>query len=123
MRLGHWQVHAAAIATHTVDDTQKGVPPDSTAHTPLAETANRSLRDGPSSGTNTTQTLTVLLHALQELDDNLGGRADQHLALATLLSVGHRLQGIGQNAHAHHLDCGGARTHTHSIEAHPHDHI
>lgn len=53
---------------------------------------------------------TVLLHHLQELDDDLGGRAQQHLALATLLSVRHRLQGIGQHAHAHHLDCGQATT-------------
>jgi len=48
---------------------------------------------------------TVLLHGLQELDDHLGGGADQNLALAALLSVRHRLQCIGQNAHAHHLDC------------------
>lgn len=48
--------------------------------------------------------VTVLLHNLQELDDNLGGGADQNLALTALLSVRNRLQGIGQNAHAHHLD-------------------
>lgn len=39
--------------------------------------------------------LTVLLHNLQELDNDLGGRSDDDLALSTLLSVGKGLQAIG----------------------------
>eukprot|EP00515_Schizochytrium_aggregatum_P018991 CAMPEP_0202104638 /NCGR_PEP_ID=MMETSP0965-20130614/5579_1 /ASSEMBLY_ACC=CAM_ASM_000507 /TAXON_ID=4773 /ORGANISM="Schizochytrium aggregatum, Strain ATCC28209" /LENGTH=310 /DNA_ID=CAMNT_0048673505 /DNA_START=60 /DNA_END=993 /DNA_ORIENTATION=+ len=45
----------------------------------------------------------VLLHALEELDDHLRGRADKHLALAPLLSVANGLEGIGQHGHANHL--------------------
>lgn len=46
---------------------------------------------------------TVLLHDLQELDDDLGARADEHLALAGLLGVVHRLQGIVENGGLDHL--------------------
>lgn len=39
---------------------------------------------------------TVLLHDLQELDDNLGRRSDQDLSLAGLLGVVDSVQGVGQ---------------------------
>lgn len=52
--------------------------------------------------------VSVLLHDLQELDDDLGGGAQEDLALASLLSVGDRLQGVGQNGHAHHCGEGNA---------------
>ena len=39
--------------------------------------------------------VSVLLHNLQELDNDLGGRSDDDLALSTLLSVGKGLQAIG----------------------------
>merc|ERR1712176_445305 len=45
----------------------------------------------------------VLLHDLQELDDDLGARADEHLALAGLLGVVHRLQGIVEDGGLDHL--------------------
>jgi hypothetical protein len=47
--------------------------------------------------------LTVLLHDLQELDDNLGGWSDQDLTLSTLLSVGNSLEDIGEHRHLGHL--------------------
>merc|ERR1712107_624540 len=45
----------------------------------------------------------VLLHDLQEFDDDLGARADEHLALAGLLGVVHRLQGIVEDGGLDHL--------------------
>lgn len=45
----------------------------------------------------------MLLHDLQELDDDLGARADEHLALAGLLGVVHRLQGIVEDGGLDHL--------------------
>lgn len=48
--------------------------------------------------------VSVFLHALQKFDNDLGDRSEKHLALSALLSVGHRLQGISQHAHAYH-DC------------------
>ena len=48
--------------------------------------------------------LTVLLHDGEELDHDLGGRADEHLALAALLGVEHVLEGIVENTNAHHGD-------------------
>lgn len=47
---------------------------------------------------------TVLLHFLQEFDNDLGRRSDQHLSSTTLFSVGDGFQAIGQNRHAHHGD-------------------
>lgn len=49
--------------------------------------------------------LTVAHHDLQELDDDLGGRAQQHLPLAALLRVVHGLKRIIQHADAHHAAC------------------
>lgn len=46
----------------------------------------------------------MLLHDLQELDDDLGGGADQDLALASLLGVVDVLQSIVENRSANHLD-------------------
>ena len=37
----------------------------------------------------------MLLHLLEELHDDLGGRPDEDLALSALLSVGHRLEAVG----------------------------
>lgn len=45
----------------------------------------------------------MLLHDLQELDDDLGGRADQDLALARLLGVVDALESIVENGSADHL--------------------
>lgn len=36
------------------------------------------------------------LHALEELDDDLGRRTNQHLSPSTLLGVGNRLKTIGE---------------------------
>jgi hypothetical protein len=44
----------------------------------------------------------VLLHDGEELDDDLGGRPDEHLPLATLLGVEHVLEGIVENTDANH---------------------
>ena len=45
---------------------------------------------------------TVLHHLLQEFDDDLGGRADQHLALAALLGIEDAAQAVVQHGDAHH---------------------
>lgn len=47
--------------------------------------------------------VTVLLHDAEELDDDLGGRADQNLALAAALGVGNALESIVQHADTNHL--------------------
>lgn len=49
--------------------------------------------------------VTVLLHHLEKLHNHLGGRSDENLATASLLSVVDIFQGISENTHAHHLDC------------------
>lgn len=46
---------------------------------------------------------TVLLHDLQELDNDLGGRSDQDLALAGLLGVVDALKSVVENGGADHL--------------------
>lgn len=46
----------------------------------------------------------MLLHDLEELDDDLGGRTDQDLALAGLLGVVDAVEGIVENGSADHLD-------------------
>lgn len=45
---------------------------------------------------------TVLHHDLQELNDHLGGRPDQHLPLAALLGIVHALKGIVEDTDTHH---------------------
>lgn len=45
----------------------------------------------------------MLLHDLQELDDDLGRRSDQDLALAGLLGVVDVLKSIVENGGADHL--------------------
>ena len=45
---------------------------------------------------------TVLHHLLQELDDHLGGRPDENLALATLLGVEDRAKAVIEHRNAHH---------------------
>ena len=47
------------------------------------------------------KTTTLLLHALQELQEHLGARAHQHLTLTALLSVGNGLEGVSENVHQH----------------------
>lgn len=50
---------------------------------------------------------TVLLHDSKELDNDLGARADEHLALAGLLSIVDALQSIVENRCADHVGgCG-----------------
>lgn len=46
---------------------------------------------------------TVLLHDLQELDDDLGRRANQDLTLAHLLGVVDALESIVENGSLDHL--------------------
>ena len=48
--------------------------------------------------------LTMALHDAEELDDDLGGRSDQDLALAGLLGVVDALESIVENGSADHLD-------------------
>ena len=45
----------------------------------------------------------VLLHNLEELDNDLGGRADQDLTLAGLLGVVDAVEGIVQDGSADHF--------------------
>ena len=51
---------------------------------------------------------TVLLHNRQELDDDLGARPDQDLALARLLGIVDRVEAVVENARLDH-DCGIVR--------------
>jgi len=51
----------------------------------------------------------VLLHRLEEFDDNLGRGTDENLTLTTLLSVCHGFEAISQHRHADHLWEGGQR--------------
>lgn len=51
-----------------------------------------------------TATHTVALSDLEELDDDLGGRADHDLALAGLLGVVDAVEGIVEDRSANHLD-------------------
>ena len=46
---------------------------------------------------------TVPLHNLQVLDDDLGARPNENLALASLLRVVERLQCVREDAHANHF--------------------
>lgn len=56
-----------------------------------------------SSGASRSQRLTVLLHDLQELDDDLGAGPDQDLALAGLLGVVDAVERIVEDGGADHL--------------------
>lgn len=47
--------------------------------------------------------IAMLLHELEELHDDFGGRAEHHLALALLLGVVDTLQSIAQDAGSDHL--------------------
>jgi hypothetical protein len=47
----------------------------------------------------------VFLHDLQELNHDLGGRADKHLAFTTTLGVGDGGKSVVQHAHENHGDC------------------
>lgn len=46
---------------------------------------------------------TVLLHDAQELDDDLGGRTDEDLALASLLGVVDRVKRIVEDGSLDHF--------------------
>lgn len=46
----------------------------------------------------------MLLHDVQELDDDLGGRTDQHLTAAGLLGVVHGVERIVEDGGADHFD-------------------
>lgn len=46
--------------------------------------------------------LTMLLHDLEELDDDLGGRSDQDLSLTSLLGVGDGLESVSENRRSGH---------------------
>ncbi len=47
--------------------------------------------------------VSVLLHYLKELHNNLGARSHQDLTLSTLLSVGNGAKAIGKYTHANHV--------------------
>ena len=49
---------------------------------------------------------TVLLHDLEELDNDLGGRADQDLTLASLLGVVDALESVVENGGSDHFGGG-----------------
>ena len=51
--------------------------------------------------------VTVLLHQLKELDDDLGGWADDNLTLTTLFSIGDGLEGVCEDRNEDHV-VGGA---------------
>lgn len=44
----------------------------------------------------------MLLHDLEELDDDLGGRSDQDLSLTSLLGVGDGLESVSENRRSGH---------------------
>lgn len=46
----------------------------------------------------------MLLHDSKELDDNLGGRTDEDLALASLLGVVHGVKRIVEDGGLDHFD-------------------
>ena len=48
--------------------------------------------------------VSVLLHDSEELDDDLGGRTDEDLALATALGISNAPKSIAQHAHTSHLN-------------------
>jgi hypothetical protein len=48
--------------------------------------------------------VTVLLHQAQEGNDDLGSRADHHLALSTALSVGDGTKGVGKGINKNHFE-------------------
>lgn len=48
------------------------------------------------------------LHDLQELDDDLRGRSEEHLALAALLGVRQRLERISKHIHLHLAESSGS---------------
>lgn len=48
------------------------------------------------------QLRTVLLHHAEELDDDLGARPDQDLALARLLGIVDALESVVQDRRSHH---------------------
>lgn len=54
--------------------------------------------------------LTVLLHNLQELHNDLRAGPNEHLPLPALLSVGDGLKGIGKHRHPYHLRIGRAES-------------
>jgi hypothetical protein len=45
----------------------------------------------------------VLLHDLQEADDDLRGGSDEDLSLSGLLGVDHRVKAVSQNGDSHHV--------------------
>ena len=47
----------------------------------------------------------LLEHDREELDDDLGRGAQEYLALAALLSVGERLEGVAEDADPDHGGC------------------
>ena len=53
--------------------------------------------------TSITSERTVLLHDREELDDDLGGRTDEDLALASLLGVVHGVERIVEDGSLDHF--------------------
>ena len=50
----------------------------------------------------------MVLHGLEEFDHDLGARADEHLPLATLLSVVDRLERVREGSHTSHGAAAGS---------------
>lgn len=46
----------------------------------------------------------MLQHDSEELDDDLGARPDENLALTTLLGIGNALEAVVQDTDAHHCE-------------------
>lgn len=59
--------------------------------------------------------LTLLLHALKELQKHLGTRTNKNLTLTTLLSVGNGLKSVGEDIHQH--GCSKRQLEVHSKNA------
>lgn len=49
-----------------------------------------------------TNSLTMLHHDSQELDDHLGAGSQQYLSLSAFLGIVYGLQGVAENVHTHH---------------------
>lgn len=79
------------------------------------EPSRRAVRE-EESGARRIRGLTVLLHDVEELDDDLGARPDHDLALAGLLGVVHAVESIVEDGGADH-SCGiGGRFSSRDLE-------
>ena len=73
-----------------------GNPPLRRSRSALLPPTNMDETSTPITQQQVSRKLTVLLHLLEEFDNDLGGRADEDLPLAALLGVGDCLETIGE---------------------------